>query len=171
MRAGDGDALRPHRGISQERDLSNATRPAILPENEALRQGTGARGRSHGAVGAVGQRIASSASQKSGLSDKSTGAAGDGSGQPETPADKSKDKDEKRRKRLSSIKGFVRRISDQGVLTRSNSMGKTGSGGKSPMGELDEASAMGSDSGAATPPAEADKKKKRMSLQRAGSSR
>ena len=53
------------------------------------------------------------------------------------------DKGEKRRKRLSSIKGFVRRISDQGGLSRSPS-----------VKEKDESG---------------DKKQKRMSLTRSGS--
>ncbi|WVQ73800.1 hypothetical protein IAR50_003381 [Cryptococcus sp. DSM 104548] len=46
--------------------------------------------------------------------------------------------DDKRRKRLSSIKGFVRRISDQGGLSRSASgMTRSGSGLKSPRMSVD----------------------------------
>ncbi|WWC87743.1 uncharacterized protein L201_002635 [Kwoniella dendrophila CBS 6074] len=51
----------------------------------------------------------------------------------QTPSSKNEDKSDKRRKRLSSIKGFVRRISDQG-LTRSPSTGLA-QGLKSPMSE------------------------------------
>ena len=54
-------------------------------------------------------------------------------------------KGDKRRKRLSSLKRFVRRISDQGV-SRNPSIGK-GSTTKSPMGELDEEAAMGASTG------------------------
>lgn len=108
-------------------------------------------------------RMSTSASQQSNLS---------GSSAPEVsspPADDTKG--DKRRKRLSSIKGFVRRISDQGGMTRSNSYGKSGTGTKSPMGELSEAAAMGSGPGPATPPTDADKKKKRLSRNLSGSTR
>ncbi len=77
----------------------------------------------------------------------------------------------KARKRLSSIKGFVRRISDQGVqgLSRSNSMGSpkmVASALGSPGGAPTEA-----ERGLATADAKEDKKKKRMSLPRSLSDR
>lgn len=72
---------------------------------------------------------------------------------PETPSSVNEDKQGKTRKRLSSIKGFVRRISDQGGLSRSQSTGKSGSR----SGGLD-AEEEGE-----------DKKKKRLSLNRGNS--
>ena len=82
-------------------------------------------------------RMTSSQSHASDISDLESGST--------TPSRSSRADDgdekmgDKARKRLNSIKGFVRRISDQG-LSRSPSMG--GKGAKSPMGELDEAQAM-----------------------------
>ncbi|AAW45126.1 hypothetical protein CNBL2610 [Cryptococcus deneoformans B-3501A] len=61
----------------------------------------------------------SSISRASPSSVKSDAVSGDSSKQ-DTPG-ASTNKEDKRRKRLSSIKGFVRRISDQGGLTRSPS--------------------------------------------------
>ncbi|WWC68760.1 uncharacterized protein I206_102694 [Kwoniella pini CBS 10737] len=73
--------------------------------------------------------MSASPSVASALSSQGEGSIPTGSSpsKSETP---SADKGDKRRKRLSSIKGFVRRISDQGGLTRSNS-----SGLKSPLSE------------------------------------
>ncbi|GFZ42756.1 Heavy metal tolerance protein [Saitozyma sp. JCM 24511] len=78
-------------------------------------------------------------------------------------------KDVKRRKRLSSIKGFVRRISDQGV-TRSGSINRPGSSGAagagSPLSE-DPGRVGDSPSSAGLEPGQGeDKKKKRLSLGR-----
>ncbi|WWC60172.1 uncharacterized protein I303_102737 [Kwoniella dejecticola CBS 10117] len=71
------------------------------------------------------------ASALSSQGDGSTPPLGSSPSKSETPSgDKDKDKGDKRRKRLSSIKGFVRRFSDQNGLTRSNS-----SGLKSPLSE------------------------------------
>jgi hypothetical protein len=70
---------------------------------------------------------------------------------------------DKRRKRLSSIKGFVRRISDQGV-GRSKSGSGSGSGPKSPMAEVDEVTAMLVN--ASEQEGKGDKVKKRLSLKR-----
>ena len=82
---------------------------------------------------------------------------------PDVPSAEGKDK-ETRRNRLSSLKGFVRRISDQGV-TRSPSTNRPGSSGKSPMAEVDEATALLS-SQTATPSGEGEKKKKRLSIKK-----
>lgn len=82
-------------------------------------------------------RMSTSNSAASGLSDQASmtsSPSGTPTGTDGSPEDT---KGDKRRKRLSSIKGFVRRISDQGI-TRSPSY----SGKKSPMGELDLASAL-----------------------------
>jgi hypothetical protein len=86
-------------------------------------------------------RMTSSQSQASGISelgsDSTTPSRSNSrSDQPEGEETKMGDK---ARKRLSSIKGFVRRISDQG-LSRSPSLGARGA--KSPMGEMDETTAM-----------------------------
>jgi ATP-binding cassette subfamily B (MDR/TAP) protein 6 len=75
-----------------------------------------------------------------------------------TPGSKDKGKS---RKRLDSLKGFVRRISDQNVnkpLSRSNST-HSATGAKSPMGEPDESTAL-------IPAGKEDKKKKRLSLKK-----
>jgi hypothetical protein len=50
-------------------------------------------------------------------------------------------KGDKRRKRLSSIKGFVRRISDQGIA-RSPSLGGGAGRVKSPMTEVDDPTSL-----------------------------
>lgn len=114
-------------------------------------------------------RLASSASQRSNLSDSPSVDGGDNSGA-STPTGKN-GKEGKARKRLSSIKGFVRRISDQGVqgLSRSNSMGSpkmVASPLGSPGGAPSEA-----ERGLAAGDAKEDKKKKRMSLPRSLSDR
>ena len=72
-------------------------------------------------------RLPHSTSQMSGMSAASSG----GDAETGTPEGKDKDKADKRRKRLSSIKGFVRRISDQGGVKRSHSFG--GKGTASPL--------------------------------------
>jgi ATP-binding cassette subfamily B (MDR/TAP) protein 6 len=63
---------------------------------------------------------------------------------PSTPgSNDTESQGDKRRKRLSSLKGFVRRISDQGV-TRSNSFKNfmTGDSPRSPHAQLDETTAL-----------------------------
>ena len=95
-------------------------------------------------------RMTSSQSNASNLSDLASGSTSPiGESTPEDS------KSDKRRKRLSSIKGFVRRISDQGI-TRSPSLGRKG---KNPMGDLDEASAM---AGASEEGKDKDKRKRLM---------
>ena len=71
-------------------------------------------------------------------------------------SDEPKTGEPEKRKRLSSIKGFVRRISDQGVK-RAPSL--RNGGNKSPMNELDEEAAMGGNAADDND----DKKKKRPS--------
>lgn len=109
-------------------------------------------------------RVITSQSTQSNLSELDSGAST--SDIAELAPTDGKDKS-KARKRLSSIRGLVRRISDQGA-SRSQG-GRPSSGGKSPMGELDEATAMRSNavSGSGTPGGDSgDKKKKRLSLQK-----
>lgn len=134
-------------------------------------------------------RMNTSASQRSDLSaqvsDNNVGetSSPSGSNNPSTTdlPDLSKEKEDKRRKRLSSLKGFVRRISDQGV-SRSNSLKNlSGSPRHTPTDEVDEATALiaknttGAD-GASPASAQAqaqgdDKRKKRISLVRGKSDR
>ena len=79
-----------------------------------------------------------------------------------------KDK-EKRRTRLSSLKGFVRRISDHQSTRSPGGVNKAVPSGKSPMGEMDEATAMLSAnvSASGSPNGEVgDKRKKRLSLKK-----
>jgi len=110
-------------------------------------------------------RMSMSNSQRSDISSVSASDLPEGS--KGTQGADAEDKKDKRRTRLGSIKGFVRRISDQSALSRSNSFGKPGSA-KSPMNEVDEASAMiqSAVGGGAD-----DKKKKRLSLQRGNSTK
>lgn len=76
------------------------------------------------------------------------------------------DKGGKTRKRLSSLKGFVRRISDQGGgLARSNSTGKPGSRG----GGLASPDAGAEGAGVASPAPSEGRGKKRLSLNRGNS--
>lgn len=110
------------------------------------------------------QRMSTSQSQQSDLSGlESSPSASDLQEQPSVAASSDDAKKDKRRKRLSSIKGFVRRISDQGVTKSPSVKG----GAKSPMGELDEATALLS-KGVSGPEGQGEegKKKKRLSLQR-----
>ena len=111
-------------------------------------------------------RMNTSHSTHSNLSDADSGASTSDVAEP-APAE-GKDK-EKRRTRLSSIKGFVRRISDQRSTRSPGRVGRTVSDGKSPVGEMDEATAMlsASLSASGSPNGEAgDKKKKRLSLKK-----
>ena len=86
-------------------------------------------------------RMTSSQSHASGISDLGSGSTtpSRSNSRSELPEGEETKMGDKARKRLNSIKGFVRRISDQG-LSRSPSLG--GKGAKSPMGEMDEATAM-----------------------------
>ena len=104
-------------------------------------------------------RMNTSQSTRSNLSELDSG--GSTSDLPDLTPTEDKNKD-KRRKRLSSIKGFVRRMSDQGA-SRSPAVGKPGSSGKSPMGEVDEATAM---IGAASDKSDDRKMKKKLSTKR-----
>jgi len=107
-------------------------------------------------------RMNTSVSTHSNLSELDSGAASD---TPEPASTEEKNKD-KRRKRLSSIKGFVRRISDQGV-SRGPAL-RPGSSGKGSMEEVDETAAMSPNAnGSATPSGEdKGKMKKRLSIRR-----
>lgn len=94
-------------------------------------------------------RMSSSISQRSGLSN----ASGGENGAPSTPGSNEPELGDKRRKRLSSLKGFVRRISDQGV-TRSNSF-KNFMSGDSPRASpapLDETTPLVGSPAAQSPP-------------------
>lgn len=90
-------------------------------------------------------RMSTSTSIASQLSEHASTSSSPG-GTPGAEGSPEDSKGDKRRKRLSSIKGFVRRISDQGITRSPSYSGKA----KSPMGELDQASAMaGAESSAA----------------------
>jgi len=86
-------------------------------------------------------RMTSSQSHASGISDVGSGSTtpSRSNSRSELPEGEENKMGDKARKRLNSIKGFVRRLSDQG-LSRSPSLG--GKGAKSPMGEMDEGTAM-----------------------------
>lgn len=114
--------------------------------------------------------LTSSASQGS-ISKQSTTESASGTGVSPSPAVGDKKDEKKSRKRLSSIKGFVRRISDQGssspklgsgALSRSSSYnakrneGGSGSGSNTPLGDQRDGKA----SAPGTPTPDGDKKKR-----------
>lgn len=129
-------------------------RPVSFPAMPRLSSSMSISGQSVGSSSTPPSRSASN----SDLLDGENGIANaSGNSQGATPDDKK----DKRRKRLSSLKGFVRRISDQGGLSRSQSMGGR-SGSKNGLASPDLEAASGEN--------EDDKKKKRLSLNRGNSS-
>lgn len=152
------------------------TQPSTLPSiNTSPERSSPVRSISPGPFAVTGAafppmpRMTSSTSQRSDLSTHAV----TGGPQTESPSASSTDlpeaaKEDKRRKRLSSLKGFVRRISDQGV-SRSNSLkGLSQTSGTSKGGEeADEATALiGKNISAGSTPQGEEKRKKRLSLVR-----